>query len=223
MLLSPPRPVRIMLAVSRRLLILASCVGLWSGPGCQQPVAPTAPTATDLEQVQFEGLWQTSLEVLRRCDFRPDRQDRRAGVITTEPTTSAQWFEVWRPEVTGAYQEAEANLHTVRRQATVQIKQDPEQPGCHVSVQVDVYRYSAPERQVTTASGALQIFGEKLPTAEGQLGPQEAKAGWVYLGRDGRLEAELLRRIIWHYRPALAEAATYEAPTTQPAQTPQAQ
>jgi hypothetical protein len=130
---------------------------------------------------------------------------------------------VWRPEVIGTYQEAEANLHTVRRQGTVQITQDPQQPGCHVSVQVDVYRYSAPERQVTTASGALQMFGEKLPTAQGQVGPQEAMAHWVPLGRDGRLEAELLQRILWHYRPALAEATPYEAPTTQPAQTPLAQ
>ncbi len=178
--------------------ILVGCAALLACSGCQQPIQPEGPTDTQLTGADFEQLWQTGLEVLRRYNFRPDRQDRRAGVITTHPTTSAQWFEFWRPGTCGGFEAAEANLHTVRRQATVHIRPAAEQGQLYVSVQVDVYRYAAPERQVTTASGALQIFGEKLPTAEGEMGPQAAAAYWVPLGRDSRLEDELLRRIVWH-------------------------
>jgi len=200
--------------------IAICCAVLTTWPGCQQPIQPEGPSATQLTGADFEQLWQTGLEVLRRYNFRPDRQDRRAGVITTHPTTSAQWFEFWRPEVGGDFQAAEANLHTVRRQATVHIRPAAEQGQIYVSTQVDVYRYSAPERQVTTASGALQIFGEKLPTAEGEMGPQAAAAYWVPLGRDSRLEDELLRRIAWHVGSDIAEplASVEPGPPTVDAQ-----
>lgn len=185
--------------------IFIVCVVLSAWSGCQQPVQPDGPTDTQLSGADFEQLWQTGLEVLRRYNFRPDRQDRRAGVITTYPTTSAQWFEFWRPEVVGGFEAGEANLHTVRRQATVHIRPAAEQGQLYVSVQVDVYRYAAPERQVTTASGALQMFGERLPTAEGRMEPPAEVSYWVPLGRDGRLEDELLRRIAWQVGTEISE------------------
>ncbi|MFQ6048761.1 MAG: hypothetical protein ACE5K7_05295, partial [Phycisphaerae bacterium] len=182
--------------------------------GCQRPAVPGQPAAVELQGVQFEGLWQTALEVLRRYDFRPDRQDRRAGIITTHPTTSQQWFEFWRRDAIGPYQFAEASLHTIRRQVTVRIQRGGEPTACRLGVQVDTYRYSAPERQVTTASGALQIFGEKLPTAQGQLQPRAVGQHWVPLGRDPLLEAELVKRIVWLYRPAASPTATEAPPAT---------
>jgi hypothetical protein len=62
-------------------------------------------------------------------------------------------------------------------------------------VQVDKLRYSAPERQVTTGSGALAISSEKTPDVEGLRGPRSHRAEWVPLGRDPLLEAFLLQRI----------------------------
>lgn len=194
--------------------IAICCAVLTTWPGCQQPTQPDGPTATQLTGADSEQLWQTALEVLRRYDLQPDRQDRRAGVITTHPTTSAQWFEFWRPEVVGGFEAGEANLHTIRRQATVHIRPASQQGQIYVSAQVDVYRYSAPERQVTSASGALQIFGEKLPTAEGRMEPLAEVSYWVPLGRDGRLEDELLRRIAWQVGTDIVDAAAYQEPTS---------
>ena len=105
----------------------------------------------------------------------------------------------------GGFEAGEANLHTIRRQATVHMRPAAEQGQIYVSVQVDVYRYAAPERQVTSASGALQIFGERLPTAEGRMESLAEASYWVPLGRDGRLENELLRRIAWHVGTDIAE------------------
>jgi hypothetical protein len=207
----------IIMAMRTTVLITVLSIGLGSWSGCQQPTQPMVPTGVDLSPADFEALWQTSLEVLQRYNFRPDRQDRRAGVITSHPATSGQWFEFWRPEVVGPFNSAEASIHTVRRQVTVRVSPQPADDGCHVSVQVDVYRYSATERQVTTASGALQIFGEKLPTAEGQMGPHQAGVRWVPLGRDDLLEKELLDRIVWQYRPPVSQIAACQQPGTAPA------
>jgi len=200
--------------------ILIGCAALLACLGCQQPIQPEGPTDTQLTGADFEQLWQTGLEVLRRYNFRPDRQDRRAGVITALPTTSAQWFEFWRPGVHGDFEAAEANLHTVRRQATIRILPAAEQGQLYVSVQVDVYRYAAPERQVTTASGALQIFGERLPTAEGRMEPLTEASYWVPLGRDGRLEDELLRRIAWQVGTDIVEPLASQEPSSTTVDTP---
>jgi hypothetical protein len=63
-----------------------------------------------------------------------------------------------------------------------------------VAVRVDKSRYSAPERQVTTASGALGIYSERLPTTEG-LKTKGHSVQWVPLGRDPLLEAFLLQKL----------------------------
>ncbi|MBU0639369.1 MAG: hypothetical protein KKB50_10940 [Planctomycetes bacterium] len=66
----------------------------------------------------------------------------------------------------------------------------------NVIVRVDKDRYGAPDRQVTTASGALAIYSERLPTEEGLRGARSESACWVPLGRDPLLEAYLLAKIV---------------------------
>ena len=61
-----------------------------------------------------------------------------------------------------------------------------------VSVQVDKARFTTPERQITTASGALAIYSERTPPMEGLRGRAAGQARWVPLGRDSALEAFLL-------------------------------
>jgi hypothetical protein len=48
---------------------------------------------------------------------------------------------------------------------------------------------------VTTASGALAIYNERLPTTEGLRGAASRGEHWVPLGRDVLLEGYLLDRI----------------------------
>lgn len=68
-------------------------------------------------------------------------------------------------------------------------------PGRYrITVRVDKERYSSPQRQVTTASGALAIFSERVPTRDGLRNARAAGAHWVPLGRDGLLEAALLAK-----------------------------
>ncbi len=167
--------------------------------GCQAPGQPTGPTETVLRIPDYEAFFDASLSVLRFYDFPPDRVDRTRGLVVSRPTTSGQWFEWWRVDSPGAYQLAESSLHTLRRIVTVNVEPaagSTESEGTYnVRVQVDKSRYSTPERQITTTSGALAIYSEQVPTVEGLRGPASRGAQWVPLGRDPLLESFLLAKL----------------------------
>jgi hypothetical protein len=145
-----------------------------------------------------DAFLDATLTLLRERDFPPERVDRAEGLVVTRPSTGQQWFEFWRRDSLGGYQLFESSIHTIRRIVRVRVNPvDPEKPGqtYHVSVQVDKERYSAPERQVTTASGALAIYSEHLPTTEGLLAAKTEGEHWVPLGRDLPFELYLLDKI----------------------------
>jgi hypothetical protein len=62
-------------------------------------------------------------------------------------------------------------------------------------VRVDKSRFSTPQRQITTASGALGLYSQRVPTRAGRDGPDPA-GHWVPLGRDGLLEEDLLASVL---------------------------
>lgn len=145
-----------------------------------------------------DAFLNATLTLLREHDFPPDRVDRTAGLVITRPSTGKQWFELWRRDSIGGYQLFESSIHTVRRIVTVRV--DPAEVGdapdaFQVSVQVDKERHSAPERQVTTASGALAIYSERLPTTEGLMAARTEGEHWVPLGRDALFERYLLDQL----------------------------
>lgn len=181
---------------SSALLCLVLLTGCFAPPGDPGPVQ--ADVYVDSAE-DFDALWETTLRVLKRWHLTPDRQDPRHGVITTEPITTQQWFEFWRHDAMGPYQWLESSMHTVQRLAKIQIERLPESGRYRVNVVVDVFRMSAAERQVTTPSGALVMYSEKLPTEQGEpLKPHE-NVHWVHLGRDPKMEGVLLQRILVHY------------------------
>jgi hypothetical protein len=163
--------------------------------GCQRPESPEGITSAQVAGEDLESLWDAALSVLAKHDFRADRQDRASGIIETLPTTSQHWGEFWRQDVADPYSLVHGWLHTTQRKATVRFVQ--EEGGWRVDVQVDVYRLTMPESQITTASSAIQAFSGALPTMEGRIyeDPRSPRR-WVHLGRDAALEARLLRRIL---------------------------
>ena len=185
-------------------------LAVFSLAGCHAPAVPDGPTEMVLRVSDREAFIDASLTLLRERDFPPERVDRSEGMIVTRPSTGQQWFEFWRHDSIGGYQLLESSVHTVRRVVTVDISStDPENSSdeLRVSVQVDKERYSAPERQVTTASGALAIYSERLPTTEGLMAARTEGEHWVPLGRDLPLESHLLAKI--------AEASPAVAPVSQ--------
>lgn len=182
---------------------------LWSHLACQKPLPPQEPTAAVIStQEDVASLWESALSVLRKFEFVPDRQDRAVGVITTLPMTSMQWHEPWRQDVVDGYHLLESSLHTTQRVVTVRFHSG-EQP--HVDVQVDVYRASQPETQITSASSVLHGFAGLLPTETGVLATA-AQVDWVPLGRDAALEDRILRRILNFSQYPVPESDVQEAP-----------
>lgn len=226
-----------MLSGARRYrVVLWGMLGAVSA-GCSAPGAATEPSEIVLRVVDYERFVEETLTMLRENDLPPARVDRAAGRIETRPTTSGQWFELWRIDSPGGYQSLESSLHTIQRRVTIRIErasngesavvgksasatEGVEEDGgkkgsgeegegggvasgvaasgtmtARVSVEVEKTRYNAPERQVTTSSGALAIYSERIPTTEGLFKARDASERWIPLGRDGLMEAVLLERM----------------------------
>lgn len=166
---------------------------------------PESPTCSVVPADQLDSLWEASLRVLRLHDFRPDRQDRATGIITTFPTTSMQWHEPWRADVADAYSLGMSSMHTVQRQVTVRFVRDAERSGepsgapgdgWVLDVEVEVFLLNVPDYQITTASSALRSFTGDLPTVTGEATGSRPARRWVSIGRDGAMESRLLDRIL---------------------------
>lgn len=209
--------------------------------GCQAPQQPTGPTELCVEIPDRDLFIDRTLSILRQRDFQPRFVDRNEALIIAGPTTSGQWLEPWRSDVIGPYQTLEASLHTIRRSVSIEVRpmnaasepaivevdpppttrdagaaavaSAPSTAGSEpyrLRVTVEKTRLAAPNRQATTAIGLLGIYSARMPTTEGLRGVREEQ--WVPLGRDGLLEADLLRQISRELTP-IAQAAE---PATEP-------
>jgi len=179
-----------------KIALYTLCIGLAVlAVGCQRPtwdIATPTPRLT-VNKDAFDVSWDETLDVLCDHNFEPDRQDVRAGIITTYPTVSAQFFEFWRADAQGFYPWLESSLHTIRRWAEVRFV--PVDGRFTIEVIVHVERKSQPERQVTSSTGSLQVFREDLPTYTGEKVSGKKAERWVDLGTDRRLEKYLLEKI----------------------------
>ncbi|MFH0980588.1 MAG: hypothetical protein V2A79_03500 [Planctomycetota bacterium] len=166
--------------------------------GCHRPPQPVEWTAQEValaEEDEGDALFEACLEALRAHGFKIDRVDRRAGLITTFPVTSQQFFEFWRHDVDTAYDLMEASLDTVRRRVEVRLlgETDP----LHKKLVVTVFRekFSTPDRQYNTSAAAFRVFGRSLPATTGEPIVPERDNLWLPAGRDGVLERRLIDQI----------------------------
>jgi len=207
----------------RLVIIIVLGCGLSVLGGCQRPAGTVSMERPEVRvaRVDFDQAWDEVLDVLSEHYFQSDYQNPRSGRIVTHPTVSKQWFEFWRDDALGAYQQLESSLHTIRRR--VEVTFVPVDDSYDVNLAVHIQRKTQPQRQVTTASGALQIYREKLPIYTGEKLPAAA-AGvwWVNVGTDGLLEAYLLERIANRLGTGMLEAQQ-PGSDTQPAVRPEAQ
>jgi len=184
--------------------LLVSCLGF--AAGCQAPAPAEGPTRGVLRVSDREALLDNVLTTMRAMDIQPRSIDREAGVAVSQPTTSAQWFEFWRSDAPGGYQQLESSLHTMQRVVTVRVE-PPAADGLPVTVEVEKFRLNTPPRQVTTASSALGIYSASTPTVEGTRGPTSTAEAWTPLGRDPLLEQIFLEKLTQRASGAAPEAA----------------
>lgn len=198
----------------RGILILAVGAALGAG-ACVRPAQPTTPTAANVPDADLDAMWDATLSVLGRIEWRPDRQDRATGMIETVPATTKQIWEFWREDVADPYSQTLADLQTIQRKAIVRFRKVGEPKQWQVDVEVDVYRLQQPERQITSTSSGLEAFSSQLPTGEGQMLMRGSGNYLEPLGRDGAMEQKLLAMIMrqsntYEYHPAEYPPTTIE-------------
>ena len=177
--------------------------------GCVKHTHPVGPGVqlTDAER-NFQALWQAGRRVLRKYNFTLDRQDRRAGVITTLPLTGKHFFEFWRTDAATNFDLAEGTIQTIYRVVRVTIRPAEANQGVYKPlVEVMIFRSNRPTPQVTSTSEAYDLFvmpgGERagsdflLDYERTVQTPEQRDASFtVYLGRDGELEKKLTGDIL---------------------------
>lgn len=184
----------------RRFLIFAPTLllaAMLMPTGCQpkytQPVLEPAPQTP--EQESFQRLWQAGRHVLISYHFNLDRQDPRAGVMTTWPMTGKQFFELWRKDAAGAISTSESTLQTIYRAVRVTIRPSAGGKGYEPVVEVLVSRSDKPTDGISSTSEAYDMFTKRQKKKNKLTGEQEA-AQQVELGNDRALEARLARDIL---------------------------
>ncbi|GAG16828.1 unnamed protein product, partial [marine sediment metagenome] len=188
------------------LLVALSAATALSGCGARgAPVVSTGPKTP--AQRNFDAVWHASLGVLRGYSFEIDRQDRRAGVITTLPMTGRHWFEFWRKDAATPADVAEGAVQTLYRSVTVSIRPDgtqgptsPQADTFRVSVEVRTQRSDRATPQINSTADALDLFrGGGADSKERALYlldyGRHDKVPMVPLGRDHKLEAKIQSEI----------------------------
>ncbi|MCP4251654.1 MAG: hypothetical protein GY778_31855 [bacterium] len=189
--------------------------------GCHRPAQPVEATVRQVYLADaggYDRVWESCQEVLRHHRFELDRVDRRGGTITTYPVTSQSLFEFWRHDVDTSFDLMESTLRTVRREATVQIATDPDDPNdpaARLVVTVQRSTLASPERQFNGSSSALRVFGEELPGVQGEPYLSRTDNYWIDDGRDGAMERRLLERIIERAGISAPETVILEPPATE--------
>ncbi len=178
-------------ALSLFALILAGCAK-------QQQYEVVEPICFP-DMAKAEAM-QIAEDVLGEMHFTIDKSDAELGVIRTRPLAGAQFFEFWRQDNVGAFNSAEANLHSIRRIAELDIKEVPAKRGpaqlC-INCNVNAQRLRLPEREISSSSRAYGLFSQSSSSMQTlKLHAQQRRGmAWVDLGQDRQLATVILKQI----------------------------
>ncbi len=181
--------------------------------GCAEEQQYGAVEPICVENVNKLEAMEIAEDVLAKMHFTLEKADaetatpgidtrRWRGYIRTRPLAGAQFFEFWRSDNVGADNWLESNLHSIRRVVELNMSEQdegPPQSGNRLCINCDVqkYRLSMPEHQVSSSARAYEMFSESNSALQNLRLNPEQKAGmaWIDLGKDRQLAAEILRRI----------------------------
>ncbi len=182
------------IAVLLLILLVANAAGCL-GPR-RDDYQSAKPIALADPSPEADRVWQAIQQTLRRNRFRLDRVDRRAGVITTFPVTSQQFFEFWRHDVDTNADLWEATLNPIRRRVEVSVTRDEDNAWRELAVAVHKERLSSRDQYLLSPEATYQYFGDSLPSRTAQPRVPAESIQWLGLGRDPAMEEYLLNAIL---------------------------
>lgn len=175
--------------------LFAACAAVLFLAGCAKPnrnetIEPICPAGIDKQQAM-----QIAEDCLGKLHFSIAKSDANLGVIKTRPLTGAQFFEFWRKDNVGAFNFDEANLHSIRRIAELNITQ--QDAHLCISCNVNTQRLRLPEQEPRTRSRPYEMFSQSSSLKQRlQLNPKQKEGmAWVDLGNDPKLAAVILKQI----------------------------
>lgn len=174
-------------------LSFAACTALLLITGCAETQQFKAVKQICVPNLEKQRAMEAAEDVLGQMHFTIEKSDLKHGLIRTRPLAGAQFFEFWRSDNVGGFNWAEANLHSIRR--TVELNIDRQDGQLCIGCNVKTQRLHLPEQPVSSAGQAYKLFS-KSAMQELKLNPEQQEGmRWVDLGRDARLETEILKRI----------------------------
>lgn len=170
--------------------------------GCAEEQQYGAVEPICLKNVNKLKTMEIAEDVLAKMHFTVEKVDAESDYIRTRPLPGAQFFEFWRSDNVGAVNQLESNLHSIRRVVELTISEQGEGPPQNgnllcINCEVQKYRLSIPEQEVSSSARAYQMFSESNSSLQKlRLNPeQRAGMAWIDLGKDRQLAAEILKRI----------------------------
>jgi len=175
------------------LYVLMACALLLSGCAKQQQYETVKQIRMD--NIEKLHAMQIAEDVLAKMHFTIEKSDAETGFIRTRPLPGAQFFEFWRSDNIGPFNSAEANLHSIRRIAELNISQDGEK--LYIDCNVKTQRLNLPERQITSSTRVYEMFSQSSPSMQKLRLNKQQKTDvvWVDLEQDKQLATEILNRI----------------------------
>ena len=170
--------------------------------GCAEQRKPRWQ-AIAVEQASFDHVWTVCLASLQDRGLSVDRQDRRFGLIVSEPVVGKQFFEFWRNDAVSSDDTLTSSLHTVRRIVSIHVvSQGPMQ--FEVRVEAQAQRVSIPADQLDNTAEAFEMIrahGVPAAPSRGDYTRPQAEPIWVDIGREHALEQYILEDITRRLTP----------------------
>lgn len=174
---------------------LATVILLVGLTGCsgEQQIAPNEPVC--LRTMDKSRIMEITEDVLTRMNFVVEKYDVETGFVRTKPLRAGQVFEFWRSDNASPAAWAEANLHSIRR--TAQLNVSEESGVVCTTCLVGIERLSLPEREITGMSWLAGMFTDSGQTQQKlTLRPEQQEGmAWIDLGPDAALERKILTLI----------------------------
>jgi hypothetical protein len=159
--------------------------------GCTQQQKFEPIEKVNVPDINKAEAFAAAEDVLADMHFTIEKSDYESGIIKTRPLPGAQFFEFWRSDNAGAFNTAEANLHSIRRIVELHINRYGF--GFSFDCDVRVQRLTMPalnESDKLIESPTIGWESGRLKRPKGAI--------WLDLGKDTKLATKILNRIQKH-------------------------